>query len=280
MKKLFAIVLFTIIVLMELFSFNLSGTYDTNDPSIQIELNENNYGKQLEYGGKVFQEFTYKQKTINHLEFIYDISKPILRNPFSADEVNNEISEILVLSAKINYKGKERDFVLGYDNDVLFINSAPKNSMESHCFYKDCSSFLVEGSKKYTTENLSENDIGSPWIEGVSGNGEGEGFTIEGNASYLFIINGFVSSQKPYLYEQNSRIQTLKIIGSKSGKSMIVKLLDTPNPQTVDISFLDKNDDTVIRIESVYPGTKYQDSCITMCRLFWWQVTPVVDLGE
>lgn len=277
MKRILFVFLLILAFSIKLFSYDLNGIYNTIDPSIQIELNNNGYGKQIEYGGKILQEFTYKHKTIKHLEYISDITKPILKNPFLKIDNNNEIFEFLILPAKIKYKGKIQDFIFGYVDDEIFLYSVPNMTMEGHCSYKDCTSFLKEGNKEYTTENLSEIVIGSPWVEGVNGNGEGEGFTIDGNAPYLLIINGFVSSKKPYLYEQNSRIKELEIIGSKSGKSKIVSFLDTPNPQTVDISFLDKEDDTIIRIESVYQGTKYQDTCITICRLFWWEVIPYMN---
>lgn len=277
MKRILFVFLLILAFSIKLFSYDLNGIYNTIDPSIQIELNNNGYGKQIEYDGKILQEFTYKHKTIKHLEYISDITKPILKNPFLKIDNNNEIFEFLILPAKIKYKGKIQDFIFGYVDDEIFLYSVPNMTMEGHSSYKDCTSFLKEGNKEYTTENLSEIVIGSPWVEGVNGNGEGEGFTIDGNAPYLLIVNGFVSSKKPYLYEQNSRIKELEIIGSKSGKSKIVSFLDTPNPQTVDISFLNKEDDTIIRIESVYQGTKYQDTCITICRLFWWEVIPYMN---
>ena len=46
------------------------------------------------------------------------------------------------------------------------------------------------------------------------------------------------------------------------------------NFQTVDISFLEKDDDTIVQIHSVYAGTKYIDTCISLCKLHNLPVIP------
>ncbi len=114
MKRILFVFLLILAFSIKLFSYDLNGIYNTIDPSIQIELNNNGYGKQIEYGGKILQEFTYKHKTIKHLEYISDITKPILKNPFLKIDNNNEIFEFLILPAKIKYKGKIQDFIFGY----------------------------------------------------------------------------------------------------------------------------------------------------------------------
>ena len=134
--------------------------------------------------------------------------------------------------------------------------------------YKDCSSYLVEKTKSYPVENLRKLALDSPWVEGVPGDGIGEGFTIEGQiystppGPYLLIMNGYISYDKPYLYKQNGRVKKIKVTGLKSGKSKILDVLDTPHPQTVDISFITEPEDIRVQIEEVYKGTKYDDTCI------------------
>ena len=139
---------------------------------------------------------------------------------------------------------------------------------ERGSLYKDCSSYLIEKTKSYPVENLRKLAIDSPWVEGVPGDGIGEGFTIEGEryskplGPYLLIMNGYISYDKPYLYKQNGRVKKIKVTGLKSGKSKILDVLDTPHPQTVDISFITEPEDIRIQIADVYKGTKYDDTCI------------------
>lgn len=78
----------------------------------------------------------------------------------------------------------------------------------------------------------------------------------------LHISIGFVSYERPYLYEENSRPRKLNI--SVAGKfSFTADLVDTPNFQTINLpQTFGRNDELVIEILEVYPGTKYEDTCI------------------
>ncbi len=146
--------------------------------------------------------------------------------------------------------------------------------------YKDCSSYLVEKNKSYPVENLRKLVVDTPWVEGVAGDGIGEGFTIQGRqfkkplGPYLLLINGYISYEKPYLYKQNNRIKKIKVTGLKSGKSKILDVLDTPHPQTVDISFITQPEDIRVEIAEVYKGTKYDDTCLHYCFAYDEEVIP------
>ena len=250
---------------IRLYCFSLFSEYEI-DPSKTISLEQNGTATILSYDGEnQVTKFEIEQKgRITFLNF--------LSNNFFNNE--DKVTQVLLLVGKQVEKDYKRNFAIGFsDKGKKFIRDCPR-SMEGYNTYKDCSSFLKEGDKNYTIENLSEIRIDSPWVEGVEGYGEGEGFTIVGNKKYLLIVNGFISINKPYLYEYNSRVKELRIIGSKSGKTKITKLIDTPNPQTVDISFLEDSDDTIVRIESVYKGTKYQDTCLSLCKLHDKEVIP------
>ncbi len=146
--------------------------------------------------------------------------------------------------------------------------------------YKDCSSYLIEKNKAYPIENLRKLVVDTPWVEGVSGDGIGEGFTIQGRqfkkplGPYLLLINGYISYEKPYLYKQNNRIKKIKVTGLKSGNSKVLDVLDTPHPQTVDISFITEPEDIRIEIADVYKGTKYDDTCLHYCFAYDEEVIP------
>lgn len=144
--------------------------------------------------------------------------------------------------------------------------------------YKDCSSFLREKNKDYIVDNLSKKAVDTPWVEAVKGDGIGEGFTLVNSwgkvYTHLLIMNGYISYEKPYLYKQNNRIKQIKVTGLKSGKTKILDVLDTPHPQTVDISFITDPEDIRVEIADVYKGTKYDDTCLHFCVTYNQQVIP------
>lgn len=133
------------------------------------------------------------------------------------------------------------------------------------------SSELKEGNVKYEAGNLGIFMLNKPWVEGVEGNGEYEYVELKANISSFYIINGYISYTKPYLYEDNSRVKKIKIsfLDNPKLNDIVVELEDTPNPQKVSLgtSFYGK-----LRLEilEVYPGIKYEDTCITniLCNVF------------
>jgi hypothetical protein len=149
------------------------------------------------------------------------------------------------------------------------------------------SSALREGDTIYTTENLDER-IGVCWAEGVGGQGIGEKiiFELDKTDEYfifdgLYISIGFVSFEKPYLFRQNSRPKKIRI--SYEGESpRIIELADTPNLQYVGIRwpytsryfyYYDEykklfNKNLWLEILEVYPGTKYNDTCINFLGIY------------
>ncbi len=166
-----------------------------------------------------------------------------------------------------------------------FVTPSPNFNDHVGRVYKDCSSYLKEKNKEYTVDNLCNCKPGTPWVEGVPGDGIGEGFTIYNSGvnsaksfyrdyKYLLIMNGYISYKKPYLYKQNNRIKKIKVTGVKSGKSKILDVLDTPHPQTVDISFITEPEDIRVEIADVYKGTKYDDTCINFCVTYSDKVIP------
>ena len=87
-------------------------------------------------------------------------------------------------------------------------------------------------------------------------------------------MNGYISFDKPYLYEQNSRVKQIRITGLESNKSEILTVLDTPHPQTVDISFLDDTEGFSVEIVDIYKGKKYADTCIQYLVPYEYEIIP------
>jgi len=133
------------------------------------------------------------------------------------------------------------------------------------------SSTLIEGNTVYCTDNLDER-IGVCWA--VKGKGIGEkiifkNYEGKGYAS-LYISIGFVSFDKPYLYRQNFRLKKLKI--SYDDITEIIELKDTPNLQYLSNCWPKSNINEIhIEILEVYPGTKYNDTCINFFGWDWSQ---------
>ncbi len=166
----------------------------------------------------------------------------------------------------------------GFDYPYTFITHS-QNFLDhiGRQVYKDCSSFLKENDVEYKVENLSNCKPGTPWVEGVSGSGIGEGFSMECERNYLLIMNGFISYDKPYLYKQNNRIKKLKVIGLENGIEKTFAVLDTPHPQTIDISDFEDSGDIRIEIADVYKGTKFDDTCMNFCAGYTARVIPYED---
>ncbi len=222
--------------------------------------------------------FTYEVKHIYGMPFI-ELSKnmPPEIAPWYKFEKNNSIKTsnmILFLS----FMGK-------FNHMIAFTKGYPfsqfpltfERCTEWGTKYIDCSSYLIEKNKSYPPENLGNLVVDTPWVEGVKGDGIGEGFTFTRDSrtfQYILIINGYISYDKPYLYKYNNRVKKLKLTGLKNGKTQFFDILDTPHPQTIDVSFLENGEDVRIEIADVYKGTKYDDTCLHCCINFDEPVIP------
>ncbi|QTQ10856.1 hypothetical protein HRI96_00795 [Treponema parvum] len=114
--------------------------------------------------------------------------------------------------------------------------------------------------------------IPMPWVEGVKGPGIGEWIEVVINGiepwgtCYLQILNGYVDVRKPHLFKQNNRIKeaTLFCKPSRSDEKpfeMKIKFEDFVYVKNI---VFDKSCRKIkIRIDSVYEGSKYDDTVIT-----------------
>ncbi len=223
--------------------------------------------------------FTYNYYNQDGVPFIKITSEPL---PY----YSSHYEYIMLLSGVEIRTDRVQNLAIGFASDKnkkdveLFIRDWSRTFEGTGRKYYDCTSFLTERSKSYPVTNLCSIEDESPWVEAAPGAGIGEGFTIqksEDEYPYLLIMNGYISFRRPYLYSQNARIKKIKVTGTASGISKILTVQDTPNPQTVDISFLEKTDDVVVSIMDVYPGSKYEDTCISLCITYPYEVIPYIE---
>ncbi len=214
-----------------------------------ISKKENRYynnGKEFSYSEKIIsldnKIINVQKKQDNHgMEYIYD-------------ELNKKY---LIL--------KSEDILFFYDKEnttPIFIGNT-KDKLVLKDFSIKASSFLKEKTISYISDNLKSLKLKEPWVEGAAGNGEGEYIIFnKGKANGLYIINGFISMDRPDLYEKNNRVEKIEIEGITSKIKTDELLLDTSKPQFFDLSNYLQNEDIKITIKSIYKGSLYEDTCL------------------
>jgi hypothetical protein len=164
--------------------------------------------------------------------------------------------------------GKDQDRVEGGQ----YISTNDHWKFELMDFKASASSTLAGGN--YKPDNINkwnaDSEANSCWSEGVAGNGEGQWIEIAATVPVLLdtfeITNGLTASES--LFRSNNRIKKLDL-SVNNGEPQAVELPDQMDP--FDIKLADSPDPVrTIRltIREVYPGTKYQDTCISRVRLF------------
>lgn len=160
---------------------------------------------------------------------------------------------------------KSEDCLLFYNKEQtppIFCGLSNQKNIIGH-YSINASSFLKEETISYLPYNLVNIKLKEPWVEGKNGDGEGEFITInKGDASGMYLVNGFISLDRPDLYEKNNRIERFEIEGLSSKNKSDELLLDTSKPQYFDLSMFSKDKEIRITIKSVYKGTLYEDTCL------------------
>jgi hypothetical protein len=107
-----------------------------------------------------------------------------------------------------------------------------------------------------------------PWVEGDAGAGIGANITINFKEpmGMISLLNGYVDIAKKYLYRQNNRVKVLKVVDMDNNKEYQMEFEDMVYYNS--LSFDSKTRNIKLVIMSVYPGTKYDDTCITQIR-YW-----------
>ena len=119
-------------------------------------------------------------------------------------------------------------------------------------FLRDCS-----------CHGASVNIYSIPWVEGENDAGIGSYIEIEYESpvDVLSILNGFVDCQRLNLFRENNRPKVLTISDLENDKEYIIHVQDYV--YFSDVAFEPETSKIRITISDVYPGTKYNDTCIS-----------------
>ncbi len=132
------------------------------------------------------------------------------------------------------------------------------------------SSELAEANTIHFAARTMDGDKNTAWVEGAAGQGEGQFIQFSFNNTYL--VNGIrirAGYQKnDDIYYKNSRPRRIRIEFS-DGRSEAFELADGSREEQV-LTFAEPTETETVSliIESVYPGVKYEDTCISEVILF------------
>lgn len=131
------------------------------------------------------------------------------------------------------------------------------------------SSYLIQKNFTHSPEYIADGTLQNAWVEGASGQGVGEWIQFTFNGTYSIsgfqIYSGYQKNTD--LYQQNSRPKDIRIVFSDSTEESFT-LDDNEGIQTVYFSNSIATDTLTLYIESVYSGTKYEDTVISEMNLF------------
>lgn len=128
---------------------------------------------------------------------------------------------------------------------------------------------LEENGIVHGPEHAFDKDMTTAWNEGFEGSGEGsyitffmeETCTLRG----MTIYSGFQLPER--LFRMNARPREILLVFS-DGSSETYTLADVTGPQTILLPTPRNTDSITLLVTSVYPGSDYDDLCITEIEFF------------
>lgn len=139
-----------------------------------------------------------------------------------------------------------------------------KNLNTINILNSECSSILHDSTNKnYGSTKVLDSDFSTVWSEGVSGYGNGEWIILDFDNIYtvkkIKIVNGLVNKKNGYYNNNRPKSLTLQF---SDGSSQKINLEDNNTGyQVVNINAVETSYVKFV-IDSVYYGTKYDDTCI------------------
>lgn len=128
----------------------------------------------------------------------------------------------------------------------------------------EASSSLSEYNMTHFPNRLTDGDYTTGWVEGAAGQGVGEfvKFTFDNDFTFNGVTVYAGYHKNADIYEKNSRPKDLRITFS-DGSSKVYPLEDVMEGQKIVFDAPVTTRFMMFTIESVYPGSKYEDTVIT-----------------
>lgn len=119
-----------------------------------------------------------------------------------------------------------------------------------------------DGSNIYRAESAADGDEKTSWQEGEQGDGIGSTLTLHFDREYSvrYLVMKLGNWRSDSLYEENNRPKTLSIMLGE--ESVQVTVPDEKKEVCVTLSRDVKASDVTLRVDDVYKGSKYDDTCI------------------
>lgn len=195
-----------------------------------------------------------------------EMQKP--NHPFLKTDFNDHLPSIEHYCGASDMDQSEQENRLPVYN-ARVVNDLVEVENNVYFDFMEASSILNDNANRYGPENLGDNNSDTAWAEGDEGDGTGEHLnfaTMCGDfpcaqlvIKTIYVRNGYTKSQE--LFQKNNRAQLIEI--NSQTLDCLVILKDTPLWQAVDLPEPILSDWLTITIRSVYPGTHYNDLCIS-----------------
>jgi len=158
------------------------------------------------------------------------------------------------------------------------------------------SSYLIETLRGAVTEYrpdmllkrfLSEAETGFiwntnalPWVEGAYDAGIGESLTLtfDTRIDVISILNGFIDLDRKHLFYENNRVKKIRITSIEPGNYYYFDFLIEDGVKFSEISLPTQSSQIMLEILEVYPGTKWNDTCISAVIGFKRKDKPLIDV--
>lgn len=245
---------------------------------------EDNSNIQLDENGEKIYRYKWNDADVDKATYESNLSKIFNKNDakviyeygkeMTADEVIARLqSENVELSTHSNYKAPEESSkstsssVGSADTDSESTDYA-EISMDD-ILGVEASSELSENGMTHTADSVLDGDDSTAWVEGADGQGIGDGLDFSFDDTYkvsgMYIKAGFQLDDETYY--KNSRPKEITLV-YYDGTEETVELEDYNGEQRIVFDHPVNTRGVVMRIESVYEGDAYEDTCITEISFF------------
>lgn len=265
---------------------NLINQKPTHMPALEVDFTRRGFEVETRvFDGERFQKYTYSisDMTLNNLGFLenkidgiphYHVLGNRYMLVFTKDPLSGLSTTMTdVRGVKLKQDPNYLNRLEWYYMDSQSLSPGFRTVISSSFLTETISGLTLEyNGERFSDLFLTSRAGGShniyalPWVEGVEGPGIGEWVQVEPASpkKTFYILNGFVDPYRPHLYKMNSRVKDGLAIGTTNTGKIIeqsVHFEDFAYFKTV--VFPEPVATMRLVIQSVYPGSKWQDTAIS-----------------